>query len=128
MKILVTGATGHVGAHLVRTLTERGQSPRAFVRDAEQAVRVLGPNVDLAVGDFADRGSIARALDGIDRVFLGCGNVPGQVEYECAVIDEAATAGVRELVKLSGPRVRGRAPPPPMPAATPPRDRCRTAR
>jgi uncharacterized protein YbjT (DUF2867 family) len=104
MKILVTGATGHVGAHLVRALTERGQPPRAFVRDAEQAVRVLGPDADLAVGDFADRGSIARALDGIDRVFLGCGNVPGQVEFECAVIDEAAAVGVHRIVKLSGPR------------------------
>ena len=39
MKILVTGATGHVGAHLVRVLTERGRATRAFVRDPEQAVR-----------------------------------------------------------------------------------------
>jgi len=104
MKILVTGATGHVGAHLVRALTERGRSTRAFVRHPEQAVRMLGPDADLAVGDFADRGSIARALDGIGRVFLGCGNVPGQVDFECAVIDEAAAAGVRRIVKLSGPR------------------------
>lgn len=104
MKILVTGATGHVGAHLVRALVERGQSPRAFVRDAERAARVLGPDIHLAVGDFADRDSMARALDGVDRVFLGCGNVPGQVELECAVIDEAASAGVKHLVKLSGPR------------------------
>jgi len=104
MKILVTGATGHVGTHLVHALTERGRTTRAFVRDAEQAVRVLGPDVELAVGNFADRGSIAQALEGIDRVFLACGNVPGQVEFECAVIDEAVAAGARHLVKLSGPR------------------------
>jgi uncharacterized protein YbjT (DUF2867 family) len=59
---------------------------------------VLGPDVDLAVGDFADCGSIAQALGGVDREFLGCGNVPGQVEFECAVIDEAVAAGCRPSV------------------------------
>ncbi|MBW3665605.1 MAG: hypothetical protein KY469_21120 [Actinobacteria bacterium] len=41
---------------------------------------MLGDGVELAVGDLADRTSIDRALDGVDRVFLACGNVPGQVE------------------------------------------------
>ncbi len=104
MKVLVTGATGHVGAHLVRALAEQGVPQRAFVRDPGRAVRVLGPEVELAVGEFDDPASIARAMDGVDRLFLACGNVPGQVEYECAVIDQAVAAGVGRIVKLSGPR------------------------
>ena len=75
MKILVTGASGNVGGHVVRALTERGMPVRAFVRDRDKAARVLGPDVELAVGDFADRGSIERALSGADRLFLACGNV-----------------------------------------------------
>jgi uncharacterized protein YbjT (DUF2867 family) len=103
MKILVTGATGNVGGHVVRALTERGAAVRGFVRDRHKAGRILGPEVDLAVGDFADRGSLDRALSGIDRLFLACGNVPDQVECENAAIDAAAAAGVSRVVKLSGP-------------------------
>jgi len=104
MNVLVTGATGTVGRHVVGALRGRGVAVRAFVRDPEKATEVLGPDVELAAGDFADRLSLAPALDGIDRVFLACGNVPGQVGYECAVIDAARAAGVQRVVKLSGPR------------------------
>jgi uncharacterized protein YbjT (DUF2867 family) len=87
MTILVTGATGNVGRHLVRTLAASGTPVREFVRDR----------------DRADGTSLERALTGVDRMFLACGNVPGQVEFECAAIDAAAAAGVARLVKLSGP-------------------------
>jgi uncharacterized protein YbjT (DUF2867 family) len=104
MKVLVTGATGTVGRHVVRALQDRGLEPRAFVRDPAQAADVLGPDVELAVGDFADRASLDRALEGVARVFVSCGNVPGQVGHECTAIDAACAAGVERVVKLSGPR------------------------
>jgi uncharacterized protein YbjT (DUF2867 family) len=103
MTILVTGATGNVGGQVVRALAGRSVPVRAFVRDAGKAARMLGPDVQLAVGDFADRGSLDRALDGVDRLFLACGNVPGQIDFECAAIDAAADAGITRVVKLSGP-------------------------
>jgi uncharacterized protein YbjT (DUF2867 family) len=103
MTILVTGATGNVGRHVVRALTERNEPVRAFVRNADRAAAVLGPEVQLAVGDLADRRSLDRALDGADRMFLACGNVPGQIDLECTAIDAAAHAGIGRVVKLSGP-------------------------
>ncbi|MFC7533025.1 NmrA family NAD(P)-binding protein [Actinoplanes sp. GCM10030250] len=83
MTILVTGATGNVGGHLVRALAERHENVRVFDRHAA--------------------GSLRQALDGADRLFLACGNVPEQVDFECAAIDAAVAAGVRRVVKLSGP-------------------------
>src|SRR6185312_13351099 len=88
---------------VVRALAGRRVPIRAFVRDAGKAARMLGPDVQLAVGDFADRGSLDRALDGVDRLFLACGNVPGQVDFECATIDAAKRGGVSRVVKLSSP-------------------------
>ena len=97
MTILVTGATGNVGGHVVRALSERGVAVRAFVRDPKRAAGVLGPEVELAAG------SLEQSLAGVDRVFLACGNSPGQVAFECAAVDAAAAAGVSRVVKLSGP-------------------------
>jgi uncharacterized protein YbjT (DUF2867 family) len=100
-KILVTGATGNVGSRVVHELWGRGIPLRAFVRDAERAAGMLGEDVELAVGDFGDPGSIRAALDGVDGVFLACSNQQQQVEYETTVIDAAKAAGVRRIVKLS---------------------------
>jgi uncharacterized protein YbjT (DUF2867 family) len=103
MTTLVTGATGTVGRHVVRALAARQVPVRALVRDPGRATPVLGPGVDVATGDFTDPGSLDRALSGVDRLFLACGNVPGQVGNECAMIDAAKAAGVTRVVKLSGP-------------------------
>jgi uncharacterized protein YbjT (DUF2867 family) len=97
MTTLVTGATGNVGGHVVRARSTRGVAVRAFVRDPDRAARALGPETELAAG------SLDRALAGVDRVFLACGNVPEQVAFEKAVVDAAAAAGVSRVVKLSGP-------------------------
>jgi uncharacterized protein YbjT (DUF2867 family) len=80
-KILVTGATGNVGSRVIHELRGRGVPVRAFVRDTDRAVGMLG-GVELAVGDFAAPASIQAALDGVDGVFLSCSNQPQQVEYE----------------------------------------------
>jgi uncharacterized protein YbjT (DUF2867 family) len=101
MKTLVTGATGTVGTHLMRTLAGRGARPRGFVRDRAKGLATHGPDADLAVGDYGDRDSVRAALDGIEQVFLTCGNHPSQVDWETAVVDAAVAAGVRRVVKLS---------------------------
>jgi uncharacterized protein YbjT (DUF2867 family) len=101
MTVLVTGATGNVGSQVVRDLAARGVPVRAFVRDPDRAAERLVGDVELAVGDLSDAASIARALDGVDRVFLSSGDGPDKVAHESAVVDAAATAGVELIVKAS---------------------------
>jgi len=99
--ILVTGATGNVGSAVVAELSARGIPCRAFVRDPGQAAERLGPDVALAVGDFNDAASLARAMEGADAIFLSSADHPGKVGHETAVIDVAVAAGVRKIVKAS---------------------------
>ncbi|WP_327000070.1 NAD(P)H-binding protein [Dactylosporangium sp. NBC_01737] len=99
-RILVTGATGTVGATVVQALQARGADVRAFVRDPAAAAAKLG-DVDLAPGDFDDPASLRRALAGVGRVYLSAADGPRKVAHETAVIDAAAGAGVELIVKLS---------------------------
>jgi uncharacterized protein YbjT (DUF2867 family) len=99
--IVVTGATGNAGSEVVRALTARGGRVRAFVRDPGRARHVLGEDVELAVGDFADPVSVRAALEGADALLLSCADDPRRVGWETAAIDAAVAAGVRRIVKLS---------------------------
>ncbi len=101
MTILVTGATGNVGAHVFGELRRRGAPVRAFVRDPLAAAEKLGDDVELAPGDFEDAASIREALDGVARVFLSSADGPNKVEHEAAVTDACADAGVGLIVKAS---------------------------
>ena len=99
--ILVTGATGNVGAAVVAELTAKREPVRAFVRDEKRAREFLGASVELARGDFEDTASIARALDGVDAVFLSSADQPNKVAHETAVIEAARAAGIHKIVKAS---------------------------
>ncbi|MEV0395931.1 SDR family oxidoreductase [Polymorphospora rubra] len=102
--ILVTGATGSIGGHLVRRLANDGVPFRAMVRDEARGA-ALG--VDFVVGDLDDPDSVARALDGVDRLFLNAGGaVPADgeqpmVRQQRDAIDAARRAGVGRIVKIS---------------------------
>ncbi|MEW1846937.1 NAD(P)H-binding protein [Nonomuraea angiospora] len=102
--ILVTGATGSIGTHLVRLLQEKEVAFKALVRD-EVKGRALG--CDIVTGDFDDPGSLAPAMEGVDRLFLNAGGaqpVDGEqpmVRQQKAAIDAARAAGVSRVVKVS---------------------------
>lgn len=68
--ILVTGATGNIGRHVVAGLLERGATVRAMSRHPPTAAAGLPPGVEVVGGDFADPDSLAAALSGVDAVFL----------------------------------------------------------
>ena len=69
--VLVTGATGKQGGHLVRELLARGHSVRALTRKPESpaAAALKERGVTIVPGDFDDQGSLERAARGVDTVF-----------------------------------------------------------
>ncbi len=108
--IVVTGATGTVGSEVVRQLVAAGERPRALVRDPDKARARFGQYVEHVTGDLDRPETLAPGLAGADRVFLLTRQSSRQPQQERAVVDAAARAGVRHLVKLSVFRADERSP------------------
>ncbi|MFI6742160.1 NAD(P)H-binding protein [Nonomuraea sp. NPDC050451] len=66
--ILVTGATGNVGRHVVSQLAEAGLEVRALVRDPGRAR--LPERVEVVRGDLSAPETLEPALKGVESVFL----------------------------------------------------------
>jgi len=75
MRTLVTGATGYLGAELVRELRRRDRDVRALVRSPQAASRLDGTGAEIVAGDVLDPASLEVALDGVTRVFHMAGVV-----------------------------------------------------
>ncbi|RCJ39621.1 NmrA family protein [Nostoc minutum NIES-26] len=106
--ILVTGATGNQGGAVARHLLKRGNfKVRAFVRDPNkppaQALQQAG--AELLVGDFGDRASLDRALQGIYGVFslqtFLQGGLSAEIRNGKAVADAAKAVGIQHFVYSS---------------------------
>jgi len=76
-QILVTGATGFIGTHLVGKLAEEGRPTRCLVRGSSLEVardHLSRFGAELVYGDLTDSGSLGAATEGVTTVFhLGGG-------------------------------------------------------
>lgn len=96
--ILVTGATGNVGAPTVRKLLERGADVRVFVRDRARLGDVAD-KVDIVVGDFSDEAALRKAMRGVARLYLHA--LGDENDEIAAALAAAREEGVGHIVHLS---------------------------
>jgi uncharacterized protein YbjT (DUF2867 family) len=107
MNILIAGATGKTGQHLVQYLIDQGHKPTALVRESSDT-RSLPQGIDLRHGDLTDLET--GVCDGMDAVIFaaGSGGTTGpemtqKVDRDGAkrLIDLALESGVKRFVMLS---------------------------
>jgi uncharacterized protein YbjT (DUF2867 family) len=99
MTILVTGATGTVGRHVVEQLVSRGAKVRALVRDPAKAS--LPATVGVVQGDMLDVDSLRPAFAGVSTLFLLNAVVPDEFTQALTALNIAREAGVHRIVYLS---------------------------
>jgi nucleoside-diphosphate-sugar epimerase len=117
MKILITGATGLLGGHLIKELQQRGEQLRALVLPVEDAEKLVAQGVEVVLGDITNAETLGPAVKNIDLVFHLAGmmgvwrpladyqrvNVTGSENLYKA----AQAAGVRRYVHTSSHTVYG---------------------
>ena len=117
MKVLITGATGLLGGHLIRELRERGEAIRALVLPVENTDRLVEQGVEVVRGDVTDASTLGSAVKEIELIFHLAGmmgvwrplaeyrlvNVTGSENLYKA----AQKAGVRRFVHTSSHTVYG---------------------
>ncbi|MGW3818498.1 SDR family oxidoreductase [Streptomyces sp. NPDC005046] len=107
MSIVVTGATGHLGRHVVEQLLEKvpAEQITAVVRDEAKAADLAARGVRLAVADYNTPETFDGLFSAGDKVLLISGNEfdKGRVQQHRVVIDAAKAARVSLLAYTSAP-------------------------
>jgi dihydroflavonol-4-reductase len=112
MTVLLTGATGLVGANLAHLLCSQGEKPRLLVRERSDRRGLAGLAYEEARGDILDAASLREALRGVKQVYHAAGTVRfdpfsrqdlSRINTQGTrnVLEAARAAGVRRLVLVS---------------------------
>ncbi|WP_036297156.1 NAD(P)H-binding protein, partial [Microbacterium sp. C448] len=82
LTVLIVGATGSIGQHVVEQAVQAGHHTRALVRDSSRA-RDLASGAAAVIGDLTDAGTLTEAVADIDAVVFthGSSNEPEAVNY-----------------------------------------------
>ncbi|PSM38833.1 NAD(P)-dependent oxidoreductase [Streptomyces dioscori] len=107
MSIVVTGATGHLGKHVIEGLLEKVPADQvvAVVRSKEKAADLAARGVRIAVADYNAPETFDSVFSAGDRVLLISGNEfdKGRVAQHKVVLDAAKAAGVALFAYTSAP-------------------------
>jgi len=118
MLAFVTGATGFVGSHVARALTDQGADLRLLVRAGSNTSNIAELHAELVTGDLREPASLGKAIAGCDAVFHVAADYRlwvrdpeemyrANVEGTRAILDAAQKNRVRRVVYTSSVATMG---------------------
>jgi dihydroflavonol-4-reductase len=118
MRIFMTGATGFIGSHLVRCLSESGHTLRCLARLTSRRGGLQAAHAEIVTGDITDAGALRAGLEGCEAVIHLAGAYamwqrdPGLFEQVNVlgtrnVMEAALAAGTPRVINVSTVAVYG---------------------
>ncbi len=110
MRVLVAGATGKTGRHIVSQLINNGVPVKALVRDLEQAKTILPAAAELVLGDILQPETFESALSDCNVLICATGASPSlnptgpyQIDYQGTknLVDAGKKQGIEHFVLVS---------------------------
>jgi dihydroflavonol-4-reductase len=112
LKAFVTGATGFVGSHVARVLSEQGAELRLLIRATSRTENLEGLRAERVIGELCDVEGLRRGMSGCELVFHVAADYRlwarnpreiyrANVEGTRTMLEAARAAGVRRVVHTS---------------------------
>lgn len=98
-KILITGATGHLGTATIEHLLNHTPADNivALARDSNKAQPLIEKGIEVRIGNFDDTDSLENAAQGIEKVLLISGLDAHRLQQHKNVVDAAKKADVKYI-------------------------------
>ncbi|MFG2452794.1 SDR family oxidoreductase [Streptomyces sp. NPDC048512] len=104
-RVLVVGATGRTGRHVVAAAAARGLTPVALARDAARAAKVLPPGTETVTGDLTAPDTLTDAVRDIDAVIFVHGSDDDSRPQSFERIDYGGVANILGALGDRRPRI-----------------------
>lgn len=109
MKILLTGATGNVGGHVLPLLLERGHEVRCLVFDSKSERKIVSAwrrKPEVVWGDIQDERAVESAIREVDAVIHLAAIIPPMTDQKPKLAYGVNVIGTRNLVEAAGRRAQ----------------------
>jgi dihydroflavonol-4-reductase len=112
LKVFITGATGFLGSHVARVLSDQGADLRLLIRPTSKLKNLQGLKAETVAGDLRDPASLEKAMSGCNTIFHVAADYrlwvrdPSEmyrsnVDGTRSLLEAARKSGVRRVVYTS---------------------------